>query len=34
MTQIKILKIKTEDPRIRDQLTGTLWTVNVYTARL
>ena len=34
MTQIKILKIKTEDSKLREQLTGTLWTVNVYTTKL
>ena len=34
MTQIKILKIETENPRIREQLTETLWTVNVYTTKL
>ena len=34
MTQIKILKIKTEDPRIREQLTETLWAVDVYTTKL
>ena len=34
MTQIKILKIETENPRIREQLTKTLWTLNVYTTKL